>query len=125
MTINFTGPSQQTNIQYALGTTVNFAGKAVSAVVDVVSGFQPTYPQGGHLYAQNGAPNWVFYDNPSYTNLGPGCVTLTMNVPTTITAVPSGNFDPTQVVLIGFVFQSNGSGTPSQTVVDVFNWLSQ
>lgn len=102
------------------------AGKAVSAVINVPSGYAPNNnPQGGHLYAQNGSPNWLFYKDPTYQNLGPGCVTLTMNVPATITAVTGGNFDPTQVVLIGLELDSNASGTTSQTIVDIFNWLSQ
>ncbi len=125
VTIAFTGVNQQVNIQYATGSVINLAGKAVSAVVKVPSGFNTNNPQGGHLYAQNGSPNWLFYKDPTYQNLGPGCVTLTMNVPATITAVTGGNFDPSQVVLIGLELDSNASGSTTQTVVDVFNWLSQ
>lgn len=119
VTIAFTGTGQATNVQYNVGTPIDLSGKTVSYVVSVPSGFTSSGPQGGQIYVQDGAPQSYANIYSSWTNLSSGCVTISMAVPSSIT----GGFDPTQVQLLGFQINSNGSVASSQMVVDVFYWL--
>jgi hypothetical protein len=118
VTIGFTATSQQANIQYNLGTATNLAGKNISSVISFASGFNATYPQGGYVFVQDGAGQSWASSYSNWINAGPGCVALTYSVPGAVV----GNFDPTQVVLIGVQINTNGSGTASQAIVDIFNW---
>jgi hypothetical protein len=119
VTIGFTTPGQKANVQYNLGTPTDLSGKTISSVIQIQSGFNATYPQGGYVYVQDGAPQGWASAYSNWVNAGPGCVSLNYTLPTTVTS----GFDPTQVLLIGVQINANGSGSVSQTIADIFNWI--
>jgi len=136
----FTAVNQALYVQDTLASPVNMSGQTVSIILDVTGGWNSASAQlYGAVFVQENTSPWAcIYQNgtslwnSSSTATDSGCVTLSITLPSTSTAVGSysgynvynGTFDPTQVQIIGIQLGTGSGGTsfPAATI-DIKSWL--
>jgi hypothetical protein len=143
VTMGFTAINQAVFVQNTLGSATNMAGKTISVIMDVSSGWnsdgESIY---GAIFVQENVSPWAcVYQNGTglwsaiSTATDSGCVTLSLTMPASSAAVGSytgysvynGTFDPTQVGIVGIQIGTGGGGTDftQVPVLDVKSWLYQ
>ena len=147
VTLGFTAAgSQKVLISRNLGSPTSMAGKTITAVVDIVSGWNSNSSNlSAEIYVQQGGSNlglgsaWasIYAQGGSGTYLGvapgsdSGCVTLSLAIPSSapVTANPPNAavygqpFDPNFVQIWGIQFYDNNAG--QTMVVEIKNWHYQ
>ncbi len=140
ITIGFTGPQQAVYVQDTLSSVVNLSGLSIKAILEVNGGWNGDSEQvyGAIFIQENVSPYAAIYQNgtafcsSSCPANSSGCVTLTLTIPSSTTAVGSysgynvynGPYDPTQTQIVGLQLGTGNSGTGfSSTIIDVQSWL--
>ncbi len=148
VTVGFNAVTQGVFLQHDLTSPVNLGGKSVTLILDVTGGWNSDSaqlygavfvgqgstagPNGGLAYSSLYQSGTGLYFASTSTPSSSGCVTLTLPIPSGVTATDSysgysvynGPFDSSQVEILGIQIGTGGSGSGfANTIIDIQSWL--